>query len=65
MPEFWIGAGVEAMSLMVEYARVENLEAVRAGLMETIDEAHLCSNAVAFRSRHLQEPNADLRPHQD
>ena len=65
MPEFWIGAGVDARTLMVEYARLENLEAVRVGLMETIDEAHFCSNGVAFRSRHLQEPNVDIRPHQE
>ena len=50
---------------MLEYSRLENLEAVRGGFLETIGEAHLWSNGVSFRTRQLQEPNGDLRPHQD
>ena len=65
MPEFWIGAGVEVGGIMLEYSRLENLEAVRGGFLETIGEAHLWSNGVSFRTRRLQEPNGDLRPHQD
>ncbi len=40
MPEYWAGAGVEPADLMVEYARLENMEAVRGGFLETVDEAH-------------------------
>ncbi len=65
MADYWGGAGVDAASLMLEYARLENMEAVRGGFLESIDEAHLQSNGVAFRSRHLQEPNRSLHPHQD
>ena len=65
MPEFWIGAGVEVGGIMFEYSRLENLEAVRSGLLETIGEGRLWSNGVAFRTRQLQEPNADLRLHRD
>jgi len=65
MPEYWGGAGVDAGSAMVEFARLENNDAVRGGFLDSIDEAHMWSNGCAFRSRHLMEPNLELRPHQD
>ena len=65
MADYWGGAGVDAVTVMLEYARLENMEAVRGGFLDTIEEAHFCSNGVAFRSRHVQEPNLSLRPHQD
>lgn len=65
MGEWWGGAGVLETEVMMNMARMENMEGVHAGLFETVDEAHFWSNSAAFRSRHLREPNGDLNPHQD
>ena len=58
MPERWSGAAVEDVT--TEFSRLENMELVRAGVIETIDEAHEWSNGVSFRSKHLVEPNQSL-----
>ena len=58
MPQWWGGDNVE--DPMVEFSKMENLQLVKMGLLETANDAHEWSSGVSFRSRRLKEPNAGL-----